>query len=79
MVLIPIPSTVMLNSNPVDVAGLPSLDEESGAVSTRALESEGAGQESHLGDSVEGVHGFSESKYELSIGKISNLHISHMF
>ena len=42
----------MLNSDPVDVAGLPSLDEESGAVSTRALESEGAGQESHLGDSV---------------------------
>ena len=37
MVLIPIPSTVMLNSNPVDVAGLPSLDEESGTES-RQLE-----------------------------------------
>ena len=28
LVPIPIPSTVMLNSNPVDVAGLPSMDEE---------------------------------------------------
>ena len=35
LLLIPIPSTVMLSSNPVDVAGLPLLDEESGTESRK--------------------------------------------
>jgi len=42
LVLIPIPSTVMLNSNPVDVAGLPSLDEESGTKSRQVLSNDAA-------------------------------------
>ena len=42
LVLIPIPSTVMLNSNPVDVAGLPSLDEESGTESRQVLSNDAA-------------------------------------
>ena len=32
-----------------------------------------------LGTVLRRVHGCFGSKYELSIGKISNLHISHMF